>query len=103
VKIAVPREITPGEARVALTPAAAARLVAAGHHVYVEAGAGGDPFPDSHYKEAKAELDRTVANFSGFLDLTSAPILPMLFSHLAISPAISFFSASTFVCGAISL
>jgi H+-translocating NAD(P) transhydrogenase subunit alpha len=58
VKIAVPREITPGEARVALTPAAAGRLVAAGHQVYVEAGAGGESFPDNLYKDAKAELVR---------------------------------------------
>ena len=56
MKIAVPREITPGEARVALTPAAAGRLVAAGHQVYVEAGAGGEAFPDRLYKDAKAEL-----------------------------------------------
>ena len=56
MKIAVPRETTPGEARVALTPAAVGRLVAAGHQVYIEAGAGGDSFPDSLYKDAKAEL-----------------------------------------------
>jgi NAD(P) transhydrogenase subunit alpha len=58
VKIAVPKETTAGEARVALTPAAAARLVAAGHQVYLEAGAGGESFPDSLYKESKAELVR---------------------------------------------
>jgi len=56
VKIAVPRETTPGEARVALPPAAVGRLVAAGHQVYVESGAGGEAFPDSQYKDAKAEL-----------------------------------------------
>jgi len=58
VKIAVPRETTAGEARVALTPAAAGRLVAAGHQVFVEAGAGGESFPDPLYKAAKAELVR---------------------------------------------
>jgi len=41
---------------VALTPAAVGRLVTAGHQVYVEAGAGGEAFPDSLYKDAKAEL-----------------------------------------------
>jgi NAD(P) transhydrogenase subunit alpha len=56
VKIVVPRETTPGEARVALTPAAAGRLAAAGHQVYVESGAGGEAFPDGLYREAKAEI-----------------------------------------------
>ena len=42
----------------ALTPAAAGRLVAAGHRVFVESGAGGEAFPDSLYKDAKAELVR---------------------------------------------
>ncbi len=38
----------------ALTPAAAGRLLTAGHTVYVESGAGGEAFPDSLYQEAKA-------------------------------------------------
>jgi len=46
----------PGEHRVALTPQAAGRLVAAGHSVTVEAGAGGDAFPDSIYIDAKAAI-----------------------------------------------
>ena len=56
MNIVVPRETTPGESRVALTPTAAARLTAGGHSVHVEAGAGGDPFPDHLYKDAKAEI-----------------------------------------------
>jgi len=58
VKIAVPKETTAGEARVALTPGAAGRLVAAGHQLHIEAGAGGEPFPDSLYGEAKAAIVR---------------------------------------------
>src|ERR1041385_4748052 len=39
--VGVPREIKPGEQRVALTPAGAHALVDAGHRVVVERGAGG--------------------------------------------------------------
>jgi len=56
VKIVVAKETTPGEERVALTPTAAGRMVAAGHRVFVEAGAGHDAFPDRLYKDAKAEV-----------------------------------------------
>jgi alanine dehydrogenase len=41
VIIGVPREIKPGEQRVALTPAGARALAEAGHRVLVERGAGG--------------------------------------------------------------
>jgi len=40
MKVGVPREITPGERRVALVPDVVPRLAAAGHKVLVEAGAG---------------------------------------------------------------
>lgn len=56
MKIVVPRETTPGELRVAITPAAAGRLIASGNEVVVETGAGGDTFPDATYKDAKAEI-----------------------------------------------
>src|SRR2546428_6398180 len=39
--VGVPREIKPGEARVALTPPGARALAEAGHRVVVERGAGG--------------------------------------------------------------
>ena len=57
MKIAVPKEILPGERRVALTPDAAGRLVKAGHEVLVEAGAGTAAyFPDAAYTAAGAQL-----------------------------------------------
>ena len=50
MKIGVVKEIKPQEARVALTPAGARELVARGHDVVVEAGAGeGSGFPDDAY------------------------------------------------------
>jgi len=49
VRVAVPKEIEPGEERVALTPLAAGKLVATGAEVVVQAGAGGEAFPDHLY------------------------------------------------------
>jgi NAD(P) transhydrogenase subunit alpha len=68
MKIGVPKEIMAGERRVALVPENAARLVAAGHHVLVETGAGAHAYiddlayagaqvvPDPHTLYAHAEL-----------------------------------------------
>src|SRR4030081_1520716 len=57
VKIGVVKEIKPQEARVALTPAGARELVARGHDVVVETGAGtGSAFLDDAYVSAGASL-----------------------------------------------
>ncbi|MDX3311527.1 Re/Si-specific NAD(P)(+) transhydrogenase subunit alpha [Streptomyces sp. NPDC054884] len=56
-RIGIPAESTAGETRVAATPATAARLVALGYHVVVEAGAGeSSRFPDAAYVQAGARL-----------------------------------------------
>jgi alanine dehydrogenase len=55
--VGVPREIKPGEQRVALTPAGAHALVAAGHRVLVEKEAGGGSgIRDDEYAAVGAEL-----------------------------------------------
>jgi alanine dehydrogenase len=57
VKIGVPKEIKTNENRVALVPAGAEALVAAGHSVMMEKGAGeGSGFPDSAYTSAGAKI-----------------------------------------------
>ena len=57
MRIGVPREIKADEYRVGLVPAAVRELVAGGHEVLVEAGAGaGSGFPDAAYAEAGATL-----------------------------------------------
>jgi NAD(P) transhydrogenase subunit alpha len=57
MKIAVPREIAPGERRVALTPDAAAGLVKLGLDVCIEAGAGEGAFhPDAAFEKAGARI-----------------------------------------------
>jgi alanine dehydrogenase len=61
MRIAVPREIKNREYRVALTPAGVRELVAAGHEVEVEVGAGvGAGFPDTAYTNAGARLEPSV-------------------------------------------
>ncbi len=55
--IGVPREIKPGEQRVAATPAGAHALVEAGHRVIVERGAGGGSgIRDDEYAKTGATL-----------------------------------------------
>ncbi len=57
MKVCVPREISPGERRVALVPDAAAKLIKAGFEVLVETGAGGEArMEDSAYEEAGASV-----------------------------------------------
>ena len=57
MKIGVPTEIKPQENRVALTPAGADRLVAAGHAVTVQQGAGiNSGFSDDDYVGAGASI-----------------------------------------------
>ena len=62
MRLAVPREIAPGETRVALVPETVARLVKAGFQVSVEAGAGvRAQFGDEAYQTAGATLAPTPA------------------------------------------
>jgi alanine dehydrogenase len=57
VIVGVPKEIKGGECRVALVPAGAESLVADGHAVLVEQGAGlGSGFPDEAYRVVGATL-----------------------------------------------
>src|SRR5436190_2496323 len=57
MKIGVPKEIKTNENRVALVPAGAEALVAAGHSVMMEKGAGeGSGFPDSAYTGVGAKI-----------------------------------------------
>jgi alanine dehydrogenase len=55
--IGVPKEIKTNENRIALVPAGAEALTAAGHTVFIEAGAGlGSGFPDDAYQAAGAQI-----------------------------------------------
>jgi H+-translocating NAD(P) transhydrogenase subunit alpha len=57
VRIAVPKEVTPGETRVALVPEVVAKLVKAGVEVRVETGAGqSSRYPDDAYQASGASV-----------------------------------------------
>ena len=57
MRVAVPREMRPGERRVALVPESCKKLVAAGIEVAVETGAGeASYFPDDAFREAGAVI-----------------------------------------------
>jgi NAD(P) transhydrogenase subunit alpha len=67
MKIAIPRERRPHEARVAASPETVRKLVALGAEVLLEAGAGaGAAIPDKSFEEAGAKIARTAkATLSG--------------------------------------
>jgi NAD(P) transhydrogenase subunit alpha len=66
VRIGVPKELEPGERRVALAPETVARLTAAGFEIAVEDGAGAAAsFPDDAYRESGAELVADVYDADG--------------------------------------
>ncbi len=68
--IGVPREVKNNEHRVAITPAGAHQLVAAGHRVLVQQGAGeGSAVPDDAYRAAGADLAATAEEVWGTADL----------------------------------
>lgn len=61
MRIAVRRETTPGERRVAATPESVRQLIGAGLTVTVETGAGAAAgYPDDAYREAGADLVETI-------------------------------------------
>jgi NAD(P) transhydrogenase subunit alpha len=62
MKIAILRERTPGETRVAATPETVQKLVALGNELTLEAGAGDAArFPDADYEKAGARLAANAA------------------------------------------
>ena len=64
--VGVPREIAVGERRVALVPAAVAKLLARGVELHVEAGAGAaSGSADAAYQEAGATLQSDAATVLG--------------------------------------
>ncbi len=57
MKIGVPKEVFPGERRVALVPSLIPALTKAGHEVRIESGAGFEAgHPDAEYREKGAEV-----------------------------------------------
>ena len=81
--ITVPAETKPSETRVALTPHGASALIADGHEVWVQAGAGlGSAFTDLEYEEAGVRLVATHEAWSGDLVLKVKEPVPDEYSRL---------------------
>jgi alanine dehydrogenase len=80
MKIGIPKEIKSNENRVALVPAGAEALVAAGHSVIVETGAGnGSGFSDAQYLAAGAQIAADAAAVWAAADMivkVKEPIAP---------------------------
>src|SRR5262245_48837463 len=78
MRIAVPREVAPGENRVALVPDTVARLVKGGLEVQVETGAGvAAGFTDHAYGETGAAIVPEAAVLLGAADVTLKVRPPM--------------------------
>ncbi len=70
MKVAVPKEIVPGEYRVALTPETVGALVESGIEVLVEAAAGAGAYhPDSAYERSGARVIPDAAQLCGQADV----------------------------------
>ena len=70
VKIGCVKEIKNNEYRVGLTPDNVRAYIAAGHHVYIEMGAGaGSGFPDTEYVDAGASLIDNAADVWHLVDM----------------------------------
>src|SRR5579871_3182355 len=70
MRIAVPKEIAPGERRVALVPESCKKLIQAGYDVAVETGAGeAAGFADEEYRAVNATLEGDRAALVGSADL----------------------------------
>lgn len=102
--IGLPTEIKPQERRVALIPAAVADMVARGHRVFVQSGAGvGSGYADQQYLDAGAViLDSAQAVYKqarlivkvkepieGDLELLTAEHCLFSFLHLAAAPVLT--------------
>jgi len=86
-RVAVPKEVAPGEARVALTPEVIPRLVKAGCEVVVEAGAGENArYPDAAYTQAGAKVQTDRAAMFGSADVVVKIQIPTAEETAAMRP-----------------
>ena len=70
MKVGVPKEVKNNEFRVAITPAGVHDLVANGHEVVIETGAGlGSSIADAEYSAAGARIGTSAAETWGFAEL----------------------------------
>ncbi|MBC6436700.1 MAG: Re/Si-specific NAD(P)(+) transhydrogenase subunit alpha [Rhodobacteraceae bacterium] len=72
MKIGAPKEIEPGEARVAITPDSALQLQKLGHECAIETGAGeAAGFSDAAYEVASVQIHKTAASLWDAVDVVA--------------------------------
>src|SRR5207247_11265562 len=70
MRIAVPRETSPGERRVALVPESCKKLIQAGYAISIESGAGDAAgYAEASYREAGVSFESDPAALLGSSDL----------------------------------
>jgi NAD(P) transhydrogenase subunit alpha len=78
MRIAVPKETSPGERRVALVPESCKKLITAGYEITIEPGAGDAAgYPDAAFREVGAAVQPDPASLFGAADLllkVTAPV-----------------------------
>jgi alanine dehydrogenase len=93
MKIGIPREVRDGEARVGMTPTSVRQLVAAGHQVFVERGAGErSGFADPAYIEAGADLVYSPEEVYWRADMVVKVVRPTLAEFELLKPESTLFS-----------
>ncbi len=79
MKVSIPKEIQPGERRVALVPASVKRMTGKGVEVVVEAGAGECAlFPDEDYRSAGARIEPSAEVLYGDAEVILKVYMPVL-------------------------
>ena len=79
MKVSIPKEIQPGERRVALVPASVKRMTGKGVEVVVEAGAGERAlFPDEDYRSAGARIEPSAEVLYGDAEVILKVYMPVL-------------------------
>ena len=99
MKVGIPKEIGPGERRVALTPDSVRRIKTAGYDVHVETGAGAGAFiPDAKFQEAGAGIATNTADLwsRSEIVLKIQPPLPNPSLHLHEADLLA--EGSTLIC-----
>lgn len=77
--VGVPKEIVPGEQRVAAVPASVDKMVKAGMEVWVESGAGEKAhIPDGEFEKAGARIERQVESLFASADVVLKIQRPIL-------------------------
>src|SRR5262245_2259190 len=83
MRVGVPREVKVGEARVAMTPDGVRELVAHGHEVVVERGAGeGSALSDADFDAAAAHIGSAEDAWAADLVVKVKEPRPEEFAHL---------------------